>query len=86
MKKYIFTTFIFLIHFTQTMQSQNLYFPPLSNTATWDTVSPASLGWCVNEIDTLYNFLDKENTKGFLVLKDGKIVLEKYFGTFTQDS
>jgi CubicO group peptidase (beta-lactamase class C family) len=24
--------------------------------------------------------------KGFIVLKDGKIVLEKYFGNFTQDS
>jgi len=30
--------------------------------------------------------LEEENTKGFIVLKDGKIVLEKYFGTFTQDS
>jgi CubicO group peptidase (beta-lactamase class C family) len=34
----------------------------------------------------LYSFLQQENTKGFLVLKDGKIALEKYFGTFTKDS
>lgn len=67
-------------------KAQNLYFPPVDNNATWETTSPASLGWCTNKIDTLYNFLEKSNTKGFIVLKDGKIVLEKYFGTFTKDS
>ncbi len=66
--------------------AQSLYFPPISNTANWDTLSPSSLGWCINEIDTLYNFLAQENSKAFLLLKDGKIVLEKYFGTFTKDS
>jgi CubicO group peptidase (beta-lactamase class C family) len=44
------------------------------------------LGWCQNKIDSLYDYLKARNTKGFMVLKDGKIVLEKYFGTFTQDS
>lgn len=66
-------------------QSQSTYFPPLVGSA-WDTLSPASLGWCQNRIDSLYDFLEQKNTKGFLILKDGKIVLEKYFGTFTQDS
>ncbi|HET7732815.1 MAG TPA: serine hydrolase [Paludibacter sp.] len=66
--------------------SQTLYYPPLSSQATWETVSPVSLGWSMNKIDTLYNFLEKENTKAFIVLKDGKIVLEKYFGAFTADS
>jgi CubicO group peptidase (beta-lactamase class C family) len=63
-----------------------MYYPPLSSTANWDTISPASLGWCINRIDSLYRFLDAQNTKAFIVLKDGKIVLEKYFDTFTQDS
>src|SRR5690606_4649220 len=31
-------------------------------------------------------YLESKNTKSFIVLKDGKIVIEKYFGTFTQDS
>jgi CubicO group peptidase (beta-lactamase class C family) len=30
--------------------------------------------------------LELNNTKAFIVLKDGKIVLEKYFGSFTADS
>jgi CubicO group peptidase (beta-lactamase class C family) len=34
----------------------------------------------------LYNFLESRNTKAFIVLKDGKIAMEKYFGTFTSDS
>lgn len=77
---------LLLISCLYSAQSQTLYFPPLSNVAPWDTLSPASLGWCTDQIDTLYNFLEQENTKGFIVLKDGKIVLEKYFGAFTKDS
>lgn len=65
--------------------SQSLYFPPNTGTA-WDTLSPASLGWCQPAIDSLYNYLQQTNTAAFIVLKDGKIVLEKYFGTFTADS
>ena len=67
-------------------KAQALYFPPINGSETWDTLSPAALGWCTNKIDSLYNYLQQENTKGFMVLKDGKIVLEKYFGTFTKDS
>lgn len=68
-----------------TTKSQALYFPPLIGN-TWETTSPASLGWCTDRIDSLYNFLEEKNTKAFIVLKDGRIVLEHYFGTFTEDS
>lgn len=66
-------------------RSQTLYFPPLAGN-TWATTDPATLGWCTDRIDSLYNFLDQKNTKAFIVLKDGRIVLERYFGTFTTDS
>jgi len=66
-------------------RAQQIYFPPV-NTGEWQVTSPESLGWCVDKIDTLYAFLESRNTKAFLVLKDGKIVLEKYFGTFSSDS
>lgn len=66
-------------------RAQNLYFPPLTGN-TWETLSPDSLGWCQDKIDALYDFLETTNSKGFIYLKNGKIVLEKYFGTFTQDS
>ncbi|GIR57522.1 MAG: serine hydrolase [Crocinitomicaceae bacterium] len=55
-----------------------LYFPPV-NSNTWDTTSPIQLSWCDNRIDSLYQFLDSTDSKAFILLKDGKIVLEKYF-------
>jgi hypothetical protein len=55
-----------------------LYFPP-NNSTVWDTISPTSLGWCKIRIDSLSDFLDSNNTKAFILLKDGKIVLEEYF-------
>jgi CubicO group peptidase (beta-lactamase class C family) len=80
MKKSIFYLFFSLLFFQS--DSQTLYFPPnVGNT--WNTTSPESLGWCQSRIDVLYNYLETSNTKAFILLKDGKIVLEKYFGTHT---
>lgn len=67
------------------LNAQSLYFPPNTGN-TWDTISPQTLGYCSDKIDSLYAFLDTNNTKAFILLKDGKIVLEKYFGTHTQNS
>ena len=67
------------------IHAQSLYFPPLTGNA-WETLPPDSLGYCEDKIQDLYDLLETNNTKAFLLLKDGKIVLEKYFGTFTQDS
>ena len=61
------------------------YYPPVSS-GQWDTVSPASLGWCVSELDTLSEFLEDTHAKGFIILHQGKIAHEEYFGAFTQDS
>ena len=65
--------------------SESLYFPPTSGTD-WQTTTPASLGWNEALIPDLYTYLQSKGTKGFIVLKNGKIVIEKYFGTFTADS
>ena len=72
--------------FSGTATAQNLYFPPITVGATWATTPPQDLGFCPERIDSLYNFLEARDTKSFMLLKDGKIVLEKYFGTYTQDS
>ncbi len=81
MRTVIFT----LSLFTCSLSFSQLYFPPSSGT-TWDTMSPSQLNWCPDKIQNLYDYLETTNTKSFMVLKDGKIVLEKYFGTFTSDS
>jgi CubicO group peptidase (beta-lactamase class C family) len=66
-------------------EAQSLYFPPLTGSA-WDTVSPSALGWSTTSIDTLRDFLAANNTRAFIVLKDGRIAIEQYFGTFGRDS
>lgn len=83
MKK-IFLLFSFFLLF-HSAKSQNLYFPPLLG-STWDTLSPTSLGWCTPMIDTLIDYLGSNDSKAFILLKDGKIVIEHYYGTFTKDS
>jgi CubicO group peptidase (beta-lactamase class C family) len=57
----------------------NLYFPPTTG-STWQTTTPESLGWDASKIPDLLNFMEDNNTKAFIVLKDGKIVIESYFG------
>ena len=86
MKKLLLILCLVLFLLPNVIKSQPLYYPPTSTTATWETIAPSSLGWCQTRIDNLYTFLEQENTKGFIVLKDGKIVLEQYFGTFTSQS
>lgn len=61
------------------------YFPP-ATPGVWDTISPSRLGWCNERIDSLYQLLAVNNTKAFILLKDGKIVLEKYFNNHTPSS
>lgn len=68
-----------------TLLSQQMYFPPAIG-AVWETITPQSLGWCSQNVDSLYRFLEEKNTKAFIVIKNGRIVMEKYFDSFTQDS
>jgi len=62
-----------------------LYFPPITG-STWQTSTVVSLGWDQTQLDALYPYLKSVGTKAFIILKDGKIVTEHYFGTFTADS
>jgi CubicO group peptidase (beta-lactamase class C family) len=39
------------------------------------------LGWDITKVAALEEILESGNTRGFILLKDGKIVLEKYFGS-----
>ncbi len=82
MKKYILLLcFAFVV---KGLHAQ-LYFPPITGSS-WQTVTPQSLGWNTDRIDSLYRLLNNKNTKAFIILKDGKIAIEQYFDSFTQDS
>jgi hypothetical protein len=56
----------------------SLYFPP--NAGTWETVTPASVGWNEAALPAFRDFLISSDTRALIVLKDGKIVLEEYNG------
>lgn len=62
-----------------TPEPASLYFPPVGS-STWAAVTPASLGWNTAEIPGLLTLLETNGTRAFIVLKDGKIVIEEYFG------
>jgi CubicO group peptidase (beta-lactamase class C family) len=55
------------------------YFPP-STSEIWEAVTPESLGWNTSEIPDMKQLLEENGTRAFLILKDGKIVVEEYFG------
>ena len=57
----------------------NLYFPEIGSDQ-WESSTPEELLWNLEAIETLYDFLEENNTRAFIVLKDGKIVLENYWG------
>lgn len=58
-------------------ETNALYFPPMDSDA-WKTTSLADLGWNENKLQPLLDFLDEKNTKSFIVLHKGKIVIESY--------
>jgi CubicO group peptidase (beta-lactamase class C family) len=75
----LFSLFILSCSEDKEIKPKNLYFPP-AGSATWETVSPSSLGWDTSHIPELLTLLETNGTRAFILLKDGKIVLESYFG------
>lgn len=82
--KNLFLGLLIILNFN-VLHTQTLYFPPV-NSSIWDTLPLSSAEWCDEKINNVLPYLEKTNSKAFIVLKDGKIIVEKYFGTFTRDS
>lgn len=61
-----------------TTPEEQMYFPPIGST-TWETKTVASLGWNESQVQPLLDYLELKHTKGFIVLHNGKIVMENYF-------
>jgi CubicO group peptidase (beta-lactamase class C family) len=55
-----------------------LYFPPA--TGTWESKTPSSLGWNLAKLEELTSFIEASNSRAFIILHNGNIVVEKYFG------
>lgn len=57
---------------------ETMYFPPIGS-AIWETKTVASLGWNQSQVQPLLDYLALKNTKSFMILHNGKIVMENYF-------
>jgi CubicO group peptidase (beta-lactamase class C family) len=58
--------------------TESMYFPPLSGSA-WETKSVSSLGWNQSAVQPLKDYLNEKHSKSFMILVNGRIVMEEYF-------
>lgn len=59
-----------------------MYFPSITDN-TWETISPSSLGWNESAVQPLKDYLAQKHTKSFMILVNGRIVMEEYFNGHT---
>ncbi len=61
-----------------------MYFPPMGET--WETMSLNDAGFNSANLQSLLDYVNEKHTKGFIILKNGKIVVEAYFNGHSQSS
>ncbi|MDI1256241.1 MAG: serine hydrolase [Flavobacterium sp.] len=59
--------------------TETMYFPPIGDATTWETKSVADLEWNQSAIQPLLDYLETKHSKGFMILVNGRIVMENYF-------
>ncbi len=57
----------------------DIYFPAIGSSV-WESLDPEDLGWNHEAINGLDAYMESTNTRALLVLKNGKMVIEKYRG------
>lgn len=58
----------------------SMYFPSGNE---WDTRSVSDMGWNESAVQPLKDFLVQKNTRSFMILVNGRIVMEEYFNGHT---
>lgn len=58
---------------------ETMYFPPSDGSNTWESKSVTDLNWNQNAVQPLLDYLELKNTKSFIILVNGRIVMENYF-------
>lgn len=85
MRRFTLILFLLVAGLGFSLRAQTLYFPPAG--PNWATLDPVNeLDWCPDKMNALQDFLGEKGTRAFMILKDGRIALEWYFGSFTRDS
>ncbi|MEO8234476.1 MAG: serine hydrolase [Flavobacterium sp.] len=65
--------------------TEAMYYPTIGST-TWDTKTIQSLNWNQTAVQPLLDYLALKNSKSFIILVNGRIVMENYFNGHTQSS
>ncbi|NVJ85194.1 MAG: serine hydrolase [Algoriphagus sp.] len=63
----------------QTTSSSSLYFPPIGE-ENWEKMPVNQTGWDQGKLGEFLAWMETTNTRAFIILKDGKIVVEEYSG------
>lgn len=58
---------------------EQMYFPPNDGSTIWTTKSIADLSWNQSAVQPLLDYLELKHTKSFIILVNGRIVMENYF-------
>ena len=92
MKKILFLAILFISLSSCSSDSssntavEQMYFPPIDGSATWENKSVADLGWNQSAVQPLLDYLNLKNSKSFIILVNGRIVMENYFNGHTATS
>lgn len=70
---------------SQPTPEESMYFPP-NNSSVWETKTIASLNWNQSAVQPLLDYLELKHTKSFIILINGRIVMENYFNSHTSSS
>ena len=60
----------------------SMYFPSDAD-ASWERTTMSALGWNESAVQPLKDFLNQKHTKSFIILVNGRIVMEEYFNGHT---
>ncbi len=66
-------------------EPNDIYFPSLNGDDNWERKTVGDLGWNQNELAPLLDYLEETNSKSFIILHNGKIVVEEYFNAHDKD-
>ena len=89
--KYLLLWVTFLVFFAScakkvdpatTIVSDQMFFPDIVGN-NWETKTISSLGWKESAVQPLKDFLVQNNSKSFMILVNGRIVMEEYFNGHT---
>jgi CubicO group peptidase (beta-lactamase class C family) len=60
-------------------EEQLQYFPPIGSDE-WKIMTPDVLGWNFEKLDETIQWVGEQNTVAFIILHQGKIIVEEYWG------